>query len=175
MGIFRGFQMLGEWVHDPLGIEGEAGTSEGLGLFAMQTELTADFRLTNVQGHLTLDGQTVAAQGYEILAGRSSWAADQKSPIILSDGSLDGLVSDCNQGFGTYLHGILTALKRHCAFANGLAQRRLKRMITERRKGGRLTVLRKRLSSTSTSRFCGLIYKEHAHVDTNSAPAVCGA
>ncbi|MCX9564498.1 cobyric acid synthase, partial [Vibrio cholerae] len=61
MGICGGFQMLGEWVHDPLGIEGEAGSSEGLGLFAMQTELTAEKRLTNVQGHLTLDGQTVAA------------------------------------------------------------------------------------------------------------------
>ncbi|WP_114974851.1 cobyric acid synthase [Vibrio cholerae] len=120
MGICGGFQMLGEWVHDPLGIEGEAGSSEGLGLFAMQTELTAEKRLTNVQGHLTLDGQTVAAQGYEIHAGRSSWAADQKSPIILSDGSLDGLVSDCNQSFGTYLHGIFdrpeTAL-RICQWA----------------------------------------------------------
>lgn len=81
MGICGGFQMLGEWVHDPLGIEGEAGSSEGLGLFAMQTELTAEKRLTNVKGHLTLDGQAVAAQGYEIHAGHSSWAADQKARL----------------------------------------------------------------------------------------------
>ncbi|HGS4619081.1 TPA: cobyric acid synthase [Vibrio cholerae] len=123
MGICGGFQMLGEWVHDPLGIEGEAGSSEGLGLFAMQTELTAEKRLTNVQGTLMLDGQEVIAQGYEIHAGRSTWAEDQKSPIILSDGSLDGLVSDCNQGFGTYLHGIFdrpeTAL-RVCQWAGAV-------------------------------------------------------
>ncbi|ERM53139.1 cobyric acid synthase [Vibrio mimicus CAIM 1883] len=119
MGICGGFQMLGEWVHDPLGIEGEAGSSEGLGLFAMETELTAEKRLTNVQGTL-LDGQEVIAQGYEIHAGRSTWAEDQKSPILLSDGSVDGLVSDCNQLFGTYLHGIFdhpeTAL-RVCQWA----------------------------------------------------------
>ncbi|ENM5766537.1 cobyric acid synthase [Vibrio mimicus] len=120
MGICGGFQMLGEWVHDPLGIEGEAGSSEGLGLFAMETELTAEKRLTNVQGSLMLDGQEVIAQGYEIHAGRSTWAEDQKSPIMLSDGSVDGLVSDCNQLFGTYLHGIFdrpeTAL-RVCQWA----------------------------------------------------------
>ncbi|ERM52947.1 cobyric acid synthase [Vibrio mimicus CAIM 1882] len=120
MGICGGFQMLGEWVHDPLGIEGEAGSSEGLGLFAMETELTAEKRLTNVQGTLMLDGQEVIAQGYEIHAGRSTWAEDQKSPILLSDGSVDGLVSDCNQLFGTYLHGIFdhpeTAL-RVCQWA----------------------------------------------------------
>lgn len=120
MGICGGFQMLGEWVHDPLGIEGEAGSSEGLGLFAMETELTAEKRLTNVQGSLMLDGQEVIAQGYEIHAGRSTWAEDQKSPILLSDGSVDGLVSDCNQLFGTYLHGIFdrpeTAL-RVCQWA----------------------------------------------------------
>ncbi|ENM5790912.1 cobyric acid synthase [Vibrio mimicus] len=120
MGICGGFQMLGKWVHDPLGIEGEAGSSEGLGLFAMETELTAEKRLTNVQGSLMLDGQEVIAQGYEIHAGRSTWAEDQKSPILLSDGSVDGLVSDCNQLFGTYLHGIFdrpeTAL-RVCQWA----------------------------------------------------------
>lgn len=120
MGICGGFQMLGKWVHDPLGIEGEAGSSEGLGLFAMETELTAEKRLTNVQGTLMLDGQEVIAQGYEIHAGRSTWAEDQKSPILLSDGSVDGLVSDCNQLFGTYLHGIFdcpeTAL-RICQWA----------------------------------------------------------
>ncbi|EEY45960.1 cobyric acid synthase [Vibrio mimicus] len=120
MGICGGFQMLGKWVHDPLGIEGDAGSSEGLGLFAMETELTAEKRLTNVQGTLMLDGQEVIAQGYEIHAGRSTWAEDQKSPILLSDGSVDGLVSDCNQLFGTYLHGIFdrpeTAL-RVCQWA----------------------------------------------------------
>lgn len=120
MGICGGFQMLGKSVHDPLGIEGEAGSSEGLGLFAMETELTAEKRLTNVQGSLMLDGQEVIAQGYEIHAGLSTWAEDQKSPILLSDGSVDGLVSDCNQLFGTYLHGIFdrpeTAL-RVCQWA----------------------------------------------------------
>ncbi|MCR9387191.1 cobyric acid synthase [Vibrio metoecus] len=120
MGICGGFQMLGKWVHDPLGIEGEAGSSEGLGLFAMETELTTEKRLTNVQGTLTLDGQEVIAQGYEIHAGRSTWTEDQKSPILLSDGCVDGLVSDCNQLFGTYLHGIFdrpeTAL-RVCQWA----------------------------------------------------------
>ena len=37
----RGLQMLGATVHDPLGLEGEAGSSAGLGLLELSTTLAA--------------------------------------------------------------------------------------------------------------------------------------
>ncbi|MCF5352833.1 cobyric acid synthase, partial [Pseudomonas syringae] len=54
MGICGGLQMLGEQVHDPLGLEGAAGSSAGFGLLAMSTVLEAEKQLRNVRGRLTL-------------------------------------------------------------------------------------------------------------------------
>ena len=39
LGICGGLQMLGERLHDPLGLEGAAGSSAGLGLLALETTL----------------------------------------------------------------------------------------------------------------------------------------
>jgi adenosylcobyric acid synthase len=44
IGICGGFQMLGESVDDPHGVEGAPGSSAGLGLLAMRTALTRDKR-----------------------------------------------------------------------------------------------------------------------------------
>ncbi len=52
MGICGGLQMLGEQVHDPLGLEGAAGSSPGFGLLAMSTILEAEKQLRNVRGRL---------------------------------------------------------------------------------------------------------------------------
>src|SRR5512143_3045411 len=45
IGICGGLQMLGETVHDPLGLEGEAGSSAGLGLLELSTTLAAEKQL----------------------------------------------------------------------------------------------------------------------------------
>ncbi|HGV9307781.1 TPA: cobyric acid synthase [Vibrio fluvialis] len=108
MGICGGYQMLGEWVHDPEGVEGQPGSSEGLGLLAMETTLTGEKQLTNVEGTLHLNGKSTPVSGYEIHVGRSVSAPASNSTrvIELTHGEQDGLVSDCNQILGTYLHGI---------------------------------------------------------------------
>lgn len=107
MGICGGYQMLGNTVSDPLGIEGEAGSSIGLGYLDLETELAPEKTLTNVSGCMTLGGQSVDVSGYEIHAGVSKV---QSNPLImLSDGKTDGAISDCNQVVGTYLHGIFDA------------------------------------------------------------------
>lgn len=107
MGICGGYQMLGNTISDPLGIEGEAGSSAGLGYLDLDTELAPDKTLTNVSGSMTLDGQSVDVSGYEIHAGVSK--VRSKPLITLSDGRTDGAISDCNQVVGTYLHGIFDA------------------------------------------------------------------
>ncbi|WP_375749707.1 cobyric acid synthase [Vibrio sp. HN007] len=105
MGICGGYQMLGELVSDPLGLEGPAGESRGLGYLPIETELKDNKQLKQTKGTLTLPEQeTVDVFGYEIHAGITK-GVSEGAPLSLADGKdgavgLDGLV------FGSYLHGI---------------------------------------------------------------------
>lgn len=104
IGICGGYQMLGQLIEDPQGIEGPAGSSAGLELFDIQTELKSEKNLTNVTGKLTLNNKSVPVSGYEIHAGVSQ--VNESQPVFLSNGQADGAVSNCNQIMGTYLHGL---------------------------------------------------------------------
>ena len=104
LGICGGLQMLGEQVHDPLGLEGTAGSSAGLGLLAFSTELAAEKQLRNVRGHLALENAEVC--GYEIHAGVTTGVALERPTVQLEDGRCDGAQSADGQIFGTYLHGL---------------------------------------------------------------------
>ncbi|MEE4372968.1 cobyric acid synthase [Pseudomonas alliivorans] len=104
MGICGGLQMLGEQMHDPLGLEGAAGSSPGLGLLAMSTVLESEKQLRNVRGRLTLEDAEVS--GYEIHAGVTTGAALEQAAVRLDDGRCDGAQSSDGQILGTYLHGL---------------------------------------------------------------------
>ncbi|WP_019407953.1 cobyric acid synthase [Pseudomonas psychrophila] len=104
LGICGGLQMLGEQVHDPLGLEGTAGSSDGLGLLAFSTELAAEKQLRNVRGHLVLENAEVI--GYEIHAGVTAGVALEQPVVRLDDGRCDGAQSADGQILGTYLHGL---------------------------------------------------------------------
>jgi adenosylcobyric acid synthase len=103
MGICGGFQMLGKWIHDPHGIEGESGSIEGLGLFDMETTLQPEKQLRNVHGKLSIDNAEIS--GYEIHAGVTCGAALEK-PAIQLEKYTDGAISEDNLIFATYLHGL---------------------------------------------------------------------
>ena len=104
LGICGGLQMLGEQLHDPLGLEGAAGSSPGLGLLDMSTVLEAEKQLRNVRGTLALE--QVPVSGYEIHAGVTTGPALQRPAVRLEDGRADGAWSADGQVFGTYLHGL---------------------------------------------------------------------
>lgn len=104
LGICGGLQMLGEQVHDPLGLEGPAGSSDGLGLLAFSTTLEEDKQLRNVRGRLMLEDADVS--GYEIHAGVTTGEALSNAAVLLDDGRSDGARSEDGQIFGTYLHGL---------------------------------------------------------------------
>ena len=104
LGICGGLQMLGEQVHDPLGLEGPAGSSDGLGLLAFSTTLAQEKQLRNVRGRLLLEDAEVS--GYEIHAGVTSGAALERPAVHLDDGRHDGAQSADGQILGTYLHGV---------------------------------------------------------------------
>jgi adenosylcobyric acid synthase len=104
IGICGGFQMLGQHINDPLGIEGEAGSSTGLGLLEMSTDLEAEKQLHQVTGTLSFDEALV--KGYEIHCGVSTGKAMERCATLLSDGTPEGALSQDGQIMGTYLHGI---------------------------------------------------------------------
>ena len=104
IGICGGLQMLGREVHDPLGLEGAAGSSQGLGLLDYATVLEAEKQLRNVAGTLSLEAATVT--GYEIHAGVTTGPALAQPAVQLADGRHDGAVSADGQILATYLHGL---------------------------------------------------------------------
>ncbi|GJJ05722.1 cobyric acid synthase [Duganella rhizosphaerae] len=105
IGVCGGFQMLGHSVTDPLGMEGAAGTSQALGLLDMNTEMTADKRLVQVQGVCAFDEDKASVSGYEIHMGTSTGSALDK-PAFIIDGRPEGARSADGQILGTYLHGL---------------------------------------------------------------------
>ncbi|NOT99540.1 MAG: cobyric acid synthase CobQ, partial [Sideroxydans sp.] len=104
IGICGGMQMLGEVIHDPLGIEGAAGSSAGLGLLPFATTLAAEKQLRNVRGNLCLAGNA-AVSGYEIHAGITTGAA-LANPLLRLGEERDGAISADGKILATYVHGL---------------------------------------------------------------------
>ena len=88
VGICGGYQMLGQTVSDPQGIEGDIASLPGLGLLPIHTTMTAE--KTTRQVTFQFDGQE--CQGYEIHQGVS----DTGQAILQTDHCI-----------GTYIHGFL--------------------------------------------------------------------
>lgn len=105
IGICGGLQILGRRIHDPLGLEGLAGSSDGLGLLDFETTLHPDKQLRVVQGQLLL-GARAAVSGYEIHMGVTTGPALARATVQLDDGRLDGAMSEDGQIFASYLHGL---------------------------------------------------------------------
>jgi adenosylcobyric acid synthase len=104
IGICGGFQMLGRFVHDPLGIESEPGSSEGLGWLDVETTLETRKQLRRVDGKLVLGD--VKVSGYEIHCGVSRGTAMARPSSVLDGGQPDGAMSADGQILGSYLHGL---------------------------------------------------------------------
>ena len=107
IGICGGFQILGEMIHDPQGLESAPGSSVGMNLFALQTTLEPHKILQRRRGFLW--NKTSVVQGYEIHCGISSGAALGSPACYLQaergmepEGAMssDGLI------LGTYMHGL---------------------------------------------------------------------
>ncbi|MDO6585997.1 cobyric acid synthase [Salipiger sp. 1_MG-2023] len=103
LGICGGYQMLGDTVSDPQGIEGLAGTTQGLGLLRLDTVMTGDKRLTETTATHAASGQPF--RGYEIHIGRSD-GADRARPFAHIDDQPEGAVSADGRVQGSYLHGM---------------------------------------------------------------------
>lgn len=110
VGICGGYQMLGELLEDPDGVE-HGGSMRGMGLLHTKTVFSRAKTRTQIQGRVNtvsicgaFAGREV--QGYEIHMGRTEKTGDCQETIYLEDGRLDGLSNPEGTVFGTYLHGI---------------------------------------------------------------------
>ena len=117
LGICGGYQMLGQVISDPDGIEGTSGDSAGLGLLDVVTQMTGDKRLTSVHA-LHVDTE-LPFEGYEIHIGRTE-GPDNARPFAHVDGQPEGAQSSDGRVMGSYLHGMFSNDAWRGAFLNSL-------------------------------------------------------
>lgn len=128
LGICGGFQIMGQQLADPEGVEGEAGRFQGLGLFPIRTVITGHkvARQRTVISNFPQSGLPVT--GYEIHQGRSRLIEtptppNTTYPQLFDDPSL-GMVDNSQLVWGTYLHGIFDNGPWRRAWLNRLRQQR---------------------------------------------------
>lgn len=113
-GICGGYQMLGEIITDPDGVEAAPGSDTvGLALLPLKTIFGGDKRTVQVEGRLVAPVKPFAAvqqsaiHGYEIHMGRSAPTAEAHPLCVIgAEARPDGLISADGRVWGTYLHGI---------------------------------------------------------------------
>ena len=103
LGVCGGYQMLGQHIHDPDGIEDSPGNTEGLGLLPCSTVLKDGKQLHQVAGTVLGDAKL---RGYEIHCGETHVLGDLEPLAQLADGRSDGAISEDGMVAGTYVHGL---------------------------------------------------------------------
>jgi adenosylcobyric acid synthase len=130
MGVCGGFQMMGQFLADPEGIEGHEGRFPGLDLFPLRTVITQQkiARQRTVSSRFPQEGLPVS--GYELHQGRTqlllSEGQDEKGTkfeFLFEDRSL-GVVDASQSLWGTYLHGLFDNGPWRRAWLNRLRQQR---------------------------------------------------
>ncbi len=120
MGICGGYQMMGQEICDPDGVEGDLKNLPGLGLLPVSTRIQGD-KITR-QVHFSFLDSEVVCEGYEIHMGETVPVAGSKpSPLtfIFERDECDSAHKKCDYAripdgfclndrcFGTYIHGVL--------------------------------------------------------------------
>ena len=117
LGLCGGYQMLGRRLHDPEGVEGMAGSVDGLGLLDVETRLTGAKRLEAVTGRAAT-GEPFS--GYEMHIGATDGADRARPFALLGDGSPDGAISADGRVMGTYVHGLFADDRYRAAWVERL-------------------------------------------------------
>jgi adenosylcobyric acid synthase len=120
IGICGGYQMLGDKLIDPEGLESHTGEYEGLGLLPVQTIYRSPKTTRQVKATVSRDIPVLPGllgkvlTGYEIHTGRVEFlhngnAGTGQAPMSFSHTggkSEDGAVNAAGNVFGTHLHGL---------------------------------------------------------------------
>ena len=126
-GICGGYQMLGESLSDPYGVE-EGGDMRGIGLLSTRTVFTQQKDRTRVTGVFNIVGGVLKGlsgcpvDGYEIHMGEtaSSIPLTEIIDTVSGESKKDG----CSSGnvYGSYVHGIFDLQKTADALVSSLAE-----------------------------------------------------
>jgi adenosylcobyric acid synthase len=127
VGICGGYQILGQEVRDPLGVEGEPRAEAGLGLLPVVTTMAGAKTTTQVEARAP-DGTRLSA--YEIHMGVTEprGAGNPAFEIISRNRQplqvADGWVAPDRRVWGTYLHGLFDHDDFRRTFLQGLRKDR---------------------------------------------------
>lgn len=119
-GICGGFQLLGEALYDPNQVESTNGFVKGLGLLPVETTMQETKVTAQVKGQV----DDLNVSGYEIHMGETVLKEGCRpfSVITVENNKsvhrLDGAVSQNEQIYGTYLHGIFDGSEFRHDFLN---------------------------------------------------------
>ena len=134
VGICGGYQMLGQKIFDPLGVESSNKEIDGLGLLDTVTEFipeksTRQVKAQVILGHGLLSGaEGLELTGYEIHMGQTD-SQEKASTFRITEtpeGSTDygdGMLSKSGTVLGTYMHGLFYNREFCRVFLNALRRR----------------------------------------------------
>jgi len=114
IGICGGYQMLGERILDPEGVESSQDEVKGLGLLPVTTVFGGTKATQQVEGTVSMSAGLLAScegvhiKGYEIHMGTTDggglFALDRRSGVAVSE--RDGAMDVEGKTLGTYMHGL---------------------------------------------------------------------
>ena len=138
VGVCGGYQMLGQVICDPQGVEAQAEITPGLGLLPVETIFLSEKTATQVRACIrmkpypaagsnwltSIQGQEI--EGYEIHMG-TTLSTSPWLEIIARNGDsvsvMDGAISLDGRIWGTYLHGIFANQNLRHAWLKSLSWR----------------------------------------------------
>ena len=103
MGLCGGYQMLGEMIADPEGVDGLPGNARGLGLLNVETVMAGRKQVVERSGTALPGNEPVS--GYEIHMGRTE-GPDCSHGWLMIDGRIEGAASHDGRVMGCYMHGL---------------------------------------------------------------------
>ncbi|MCX5873858.1 MAG: cobyric acid synthase [Deltaproteobacteria bacterium] len=121
VGICAGFQMIGDNITDPHGLESDLKSISGLGFLKIKTELALEKTLRRVNAKHLESGAVVF--GYEIHHGQTT-SKGAIEAILGEDGTPLGYMAPDGMTWGTYLHGVFDSDSFRRWFINRLRVRK---------------------------------------------------
>ena len=106
IGVCGGYQMLGQKISDPRGLEGDIPEIEGLGLLNVETDLLPEKTVQTFEPMSCEFGCELS--GYEIHMGYTD-GPDCARAMVNFDGRFDGAISRDGNVRGCYLHGLFNS------------------------------------------------------------------
>jgi adenosylcobyric acid synthase len=104
IGLCGGYQMLGNFVADPDGIEGHEAKIDGLGLLDISTTIGVSKSLEKVSGFDALTQSPTS--GFEMHMGKTTGPDTDQPWLILDNDRPDGARSKDGLILGSYVHGL---------------------------------------------------------------------